>query len=171
MCENCGQYFDTQQKYKAHIKYSHVLEEDKLQCSHCPHKSMTPFSLKMHEALHFPPSIPCEKCGKLFHTKLYLNRHIKQNHADENEKDFQCEKCGKGFVTRDSYEGHLGMHAGVKPVKCRYCDMRYQNRSNALAHEKKVHKDVYTRKSNSLGGVRVKDRMAGKEIIGFIKVQ
>ena len=97
-------------------------------------------------------------------------RHIKQNHAEEQEKDFQCAQCGKGFVTRDSYEGHLNMHAGVKPIKCRYCDMRYQNRSNAIAHEKKSHKDLYTRKTKSLGGVRVKYRMAGKEIIGFNKV-
>ena len=96
-------------------------------------------------------------------------RHIKQNHADDREKDFQCAQCGKGFVTKDSYEGHLSMHAGVKPIKCRYCDMRYQNRSNAIAHEKKAHRDLYTRKTNSLGGVRVKDRMAGKEIIGLIK--
>ena len=48
--------------------------------------------------------------------------------------------------------------------------MRYQNRSNAIAHEKKVHKDIYTRKAKSLGGVRVKDRMEGKEIIGINKV-
>ena len=59
------------------------------------------------------------------------------------------------------------MHAGVKPVQCRYCDLRYQNRSNAIAHEKKAHKELYTRKAKSLGGVRVKDRMAGKEIIGL----
>ena len=48
--------------------------------------------------------------------------------------------------------------------------MRYQNRSNAIAHEKKAHKELYTRKAKSLGGVRVKDRMAGKEIIGLDKV-
>jgi len=171
MCEKCGQHFSDQQKYRSHIKYSHVPEDEKFQCLHCPHKSITSFSLKMHQALHFPPTLPCEKCGKLFHTKLYLTRHIKQNHADESEKDFQCGQCGKGFVTRDSYEGHLSMHAGVKPIQCRYCDMRYQNRSNAIAHEKKVHKDLYTRKSKSLGGVRVKDRMEGKEIIGLNKVQ
>ena len=49
--------------------------------------------------------------------------------------------------------------------------MRFQNRSNAIAHEKKVHTDFYTRKAKSLGGVRVKDRMEGKEIIGLNKVQ
>ena len=171
MCEKCGQHFSDKQKYRSHIKYSHVPEGEKFQCPHCPHKSITLFSLKMHQALHFPPTLPCEKCGKLFHTKLYLTRHIKQNHAEESEKDFQCGQCGKGFVTRDSYEGHLSMHAGVKPIQCRYCDMRYQNRSNAIAHEKKVHKDLYTRKAKSLGGVRVKDRMEGKEIIGLNKVQ
>jgi len=170
ICEKCGQHFHEQQKYNSHLKFSHVSEDDKFQCPHCPHKSITPFSLKMHQALHFPPTLPCEQCGKLFHTKLYLTRHIKQNHAEDSEKDYQCAQCGKGFVTRDSYEGHLSMHAGVKPIQCRYCEMRYQNRSNAIAHEKKVHKDLYTRKAKSLGGVRVKDRMAGKEIIGFNKI-
>jgi len=169
ICEKCGQHFTDQKKYNSHIKFSHISEDDKLQCPHCPHKSITSFSLKMHLALHFPPTIPCEQCGKLFHTKLYLTRHIKQNHAQESEKDFQCAQCGKGFVTRDSYEGHLSMHAGVKPIKCRYCDMRYQNKSNAIAHEKKAHKDLYTRKAKTLGGVRVKDRMEGKEIIGLNK--
>ena len=170
ICDQCGQTFADQQKYKTHIKFSHVSEDDKYQCAHCPHKSLTPYGLKLHQALHFPPTLPCEKCGKLFHTKLYLNRHIKQKHADESEKTFQCAQCGKGFITRDSYEGHLNMHAGVKPVQCRYCDLRYQNRSNAIAHEKKAHKELYTRKAKSLGGVRVKDRMAGKEIIGLDKV-
>ena len=74
ICEKCGLHFIDQQKYNSHIKFSHISEEDKLQCPHCPHKSMTQFSLKMHLALHYPPTLPCEKCGKLFHTKLYLTR-------------------------------------------------------------------------------------------------
>ena len=57
------------------------------------------------------------------------------------------------------------MHAGIKPVCCRYCDarfrcniilsheialncslLRYQNKSNCVAHEKKVHRDVYQKR-------------------------
>ena len=74
ICEKCGQHFTEQQKYNSHVKFSHVSEEDKHQCPHCPHKSITHFSLKMHLALHYPPTLPCEQCGNLFHTKLYLTR-------------------------------------------------------------------------------------------------
>jgi len=66
-------------------------------------------------------------------------------------------------MTKDSFEGHLNMHAGIKSVACRYCDARYQNRSNCLAHEKRVHKDIYTKQRKSLGGVRVAARVVEQD--------
>ena len=38
----------------------------------------------------------CEKCGKVFQMKKYLNQHLR-THVKEFKSEFRCDKCDKIF--------------------------------------------------------------------------
>merc|ERR1719509_649768 len=120
-------------------------------CNECKMK------FKRHKLLHKPPTLMCEHCDKMFHTEVYRRNHTQRNHTANHLKEFKCGQCGKGFTNIDVYNGHMNMHQGLKPFKCRYCDKCYQNHSNSMAHEKKIHPELYVKRRNKdhLGGVRI----------------
>ena len=87
----------------------------------------------------------------MFHTKEYLRRHVYNEHKPEESKRFFCEQCQKGFNSKVSYDGHQNMHLGLKPYKCNYCSMCYQNGPNMNAHERKTHPEEYKRNHKHAG--------------------
>ena len=60
-------------------------------------------------------------------------------HLLDSEKPFQCIDCGKGFMSEAQLKDHTNVHTGLKPYQCRHCLTMFQNKSNRMAHEKKVH--------------------------------
>ena len=60
-------------------------------------------------------------------------------HLLDSEKPFQCIDCGKGFMSEAQLQDHTNVHTGAKPYQCRHCPTMFQNKSNRMAHEKKVH--------------------------------
>lgn len=158
MCSLCGKNYTKKSAYVYHIENAHVDEEKLLKCPHCPQTFTKINAQESHLALHLPPTLECTHCTKKFPTPFYLKRHIRSQHLADNMKDFVCNQCGKGFNQKDAYEGHLNMHAGLKPFKCRYCENSYQNNSNRFAHEKARHPDLYVKKANNLKGVPIKNR-------------
>merc|ERR1711874_19898 len=121
LCNVCGKNFTQKTGYSYHIRTAHLEADELLKCPHCPQTYPTQPQMDSHVKLHFPPTHQCPYCTKLFHTKAYLKIHNKAVHMPDNMKDFVCEECGKGFNNKDNYEGHLNMHAGLKPFRCRYC--------------------------------------------------
>ena len=107
------------------------------------------------QKLHLDPTIPCPDCDKLFHNNNYLQRHRNSVHKLESSKKYFCDKCQKGFALKTSYDGHLNMHAGLKPYKCNYCHMCYQNKPNMHAHERKSHPEEYKGDHSNAGQRRV----------------
>ena len=80
----------------------------------------------------------------MFHTSYKLNRHLQTVHTDAKYKAFQCQECGKGFSAKDTFNNHLNIHKGIKPFKCDFCETKFQNASNKIAHVKKIHPQMYT---------------------------
>jgi len=158
LCNLCGQNFTSKYKYKAHVNRAHIDPDELLTCPHCPQTFVNVGVLDRHITLHLPPTFQCDHCDKKFHTNYYLKTHVKRKHVADSEKDFVCSQCGKGFANKETLEGHLNMHAGLKPFKCRYCEMCYQNKSNRMAHEKRTHPDLHVKIRNNLGGVPVNKR-------------
>jgi uncharacterized Zn-finger protein len=168
LCNDCGKRFTSKGRYSYHITIFHMKEEDKITCAYCNLKAINQKQLKVHMSLHFPPTIPCPDCGKKFHKNYYLKRHMRAQHTPDQMRRFMCTQCGKGFDSENVYEGHINMHAGLKPYRCRYCPQSYQNLSNCLAHEKKRHPDLYVKKrQDCLSGISVKSRMKGR-VLGFL---
>jgi len=68
-------------------------------------------------------SIPCEKCGKRFSTKDYLNRHVRREVA---AKLFTCSICNATLREKIDLQAHLDTHNGEKHFACDMCKKRYR---------------------------------------------
>ena len=163
VCSQCGQEFAKSlynyQSLQYHIKTKHADISQLLKCKHCGKLFVTKIEHNNHEVLHSDPKIPCHQCGKLFHSKKYLSRHTLSAHTENRDLPVHCTICSKGFINPQILNNHMNVHLGLKPYKCKYCPNVYQNASNCMSHEKKSHRDQYTR--SVLSGVRVKDRDLG----------
>merc|ERR1712030_136215 len=109
-------------------------------CEICSYKALTSYILKRHQSTHSSPTVPCTYCEKMFHNSVNLIRHLKTIHTEMKDQPFQCEECGKGFSVNITYKAHLNMHKGIKPYKCDYCGVEFQNGSNKVNHMKRMHR-------------------------------
>ncbi|KAI8512814.1 Histone-lysine N-methyltransferase prdm9 [Branchiostoma belcheri] len=104
----------------------------------------------------------CSRCGMLFSTQDYLDRHVK-SHADRSgskrfkcqhcsystehtghlknhmvthtgERPFKCQTCGKGFTQKGSLQRHQQVHTGEKPYRCEECGRSFNRQSNLTTH-------------------------------------
>uniref|UniRef100_K3WP15 C2H2-type domain-containing protein n=1 Tax=Globisporangium ultimum (strain ATCC 200006 / CBS 805.95 / DAOM BR144) TaxID=431595 RepID=K3WP15_GLOUD len=74
-------------------------------------------------------------CGKEFHLKGNLKRHLNIHNGD---KKFKCKFCGKDFLRKADMEVHHRVHTGEKPYQCKFadCDKSFARRSDLLSHER-----------------------------------
>ena len=61
-----------------------------------------------------------------------------------NDKNLilKCKICEKPFATAGLLNKHMNIHTGVKPYKCQYCEQKFADGSNKIAHEKSVHEGI-----------------------------
>ncbi|XP_078667162.1 histone-lysine N-methyltransferase PRDM9-like [Branchiostoma floridae x Branchiostoma belcheri] len=104
----------------------------------------------------------CSRCGKLFSTQDYLDRHVK-THADMSgvkrhkckhcnystditvdlkkhmvthtgERPFKCPTCGKGFTRKDNLRTHERVHTGEKRYRCEECGKAFNLQHHLTSH-------------------------------------
>jgi hypothetical protein len=119
ICDLCAKQFKSRKSFLDHKLSAHRDPSKLYSCDECGQKFPHKCHLDKHTPLHRPPTVPCEHCGKLFHTDVYLKRHLKTTHTLGSEKPFQCDQCEKGFPDSHQLADHMNMHLGLKPYKCR----------------------------------------------------
>ncbi|XP_073468026.1 uncharacterized protein [Aquarana catesbeiana] len=78
-------------------------------------------------------SFSCTECGKCFHSKSKLNRHIRSH---TGEKPYSCPECGKCFSEKSSLYTHQRSHTGEKPYSCPECGKCFSDKSNLYRHQR-----------------------------------
>ena len=135
-CEECDVVLKDLQPLKDHVQRVHR-PETMIQCNLCS-KYLTDGQREKHS--HSPrEKTKCPMCDKEV-SKLKI--HIETVHKDDNDKRYQCEQCNKGFFDKNRLDAHImNVHLKLRPWKCRKgCDQAYNDRSNMIQHEKRLHR-------------------------------
>ncbi|XP_061393690.1 zinc finger protein 675-like [Musca vetustissima] len=160
-CDDCDKVFPNFNLLKRHKRNTHVPDELKVQCPHCPAKFGRLPNMYTHiRTLHkIEPiieqksnpkkehnSIKCEHCQKSYCNKYRLMEHIKRKHGpDESNqpkkekikqlvKRFLCALCGFTCHSQPNLNIHYRRHTGERPFKCEYCDRRFFRLHDAQMH-------------------------------------
>ncbi|PSN38783.1 hypothetical protein C0J52_18680 [Blattella germanica] len=133
-CHICSKKF----AIKSHLTYHLIRHSTKKSyiCEYCLKSFMSEEQLKLHELIHFPPTIPCFECTKLFCTRTDLLLHMKQH-------SFICEICGESLSCRYDLDTHLRLHE-PRPYKCTICGENFVSKPSLV-----YHKAIHSNKSLS----------------------
>nr|CAH7757645.1 unnamed protein product [Callosobruchus chinensis] len=99
VCDQCDEGFRQKVSLRSHLKSKHGIEEAKeCICSECGKGFATAFALDVHQRLH--GSVKCEVCSESFAGQGYLDNHMKEAHAVDNEirendglPKYSCKQC------------------------------------------------------------------------------
>ncbi|XP_037084196.1 PR domain zinc finger protein 5-like [Pollicipes pollicipes] len=92
-CRFCRRDFSTNIALHYHWNEEHPL---KLQpCPYCDKRFINKSNLNQHINTHQEPRFTCDQCGRQFHTRGDLRKHIVFRHSDA--KNFQCPDCDLSF--------------------------------------------------------------------------
>ncbi|XP_073536740.1 oocyte zinc finger protein XlCOF8.4-like [Phyllobates terribilis] len=75
---------------------------------------------------------PCSECGKCFHQKSNLMKHMKTH---TGERPFSCLDCGKCFSEKSDLFRHQRIHTGEKPYSCLECGKCFNQKSGLDRHQ------------------------------------
>jgi len=116
VCHVCGIPVKNIQMRQVHMRREH--DESILKCVECGKDFHGKFRLDRHIGdVHKPPT-QCPDCGEFFNN---LRKHRRNVHMEDKDKTFQCNMCGKGFVYRRKLEFHkMSVHIKARPYVCRY---------------------------------------------------
>ena len=155
-CESCSYKASQKIQLNVHLTLVHSVEnlvKNIFQCKECPRRLLSSHKLEDHMKLHSPPTLPCQHCGKMFHTDEHLSKHKYAVHVPDDEKQVRCNECGKGFISESRMREHMNIHLGVKPHMCPHCGKHLSNLSNLQAHTRKLHPEHF--KEGTKKSVRV----------------
>ncbi|KAG6459159.1 zinc finger protein 429 [Manduca sexta] len=137
-CEQCNKVLQTKHKLKMHIAIRHNMLK-RFKCPKCDERFTEYFPRQKHMAVaHGIDSVKfkCSECGKLFHRRYALSRHLKRNHLEE--KDHHCTHCPYKCFTVSELRLHMIKHTGEKKFECTICN-KALSRKKSLTEHMKIH--------------------------------
>ncbi|XP_053699397.1 zinc finger protein 62-like [Sabethes cyaneus] len=135
-CDICGKGYKLKQHLVAHMKM-HITTQS-FECDICGQICKASYTLQVHKIIKHTSEkkFACNVCGKDFHTKSLLTRHLKWH---SSERPYRCPVCGKDFLVRNELARHLPIHSDERPYECDLCDASFKVPGNLKIH-RKIHK-------------------------------
>ena len=157
LCEECGNVFENQTKFKEHIanehKEAHQKKQPKLSCEECAHNFDTWAKLNDHvNQYHQGTDIECEQCGIYFVSRKEHQDHMNKKHIKNVDDGIIEELTMKMYNLIDTKEEKEQKpktetpNQTVKDFRCDHCGEMFMTKTSLKNHVKRVHK-VYTEKS------------------------
>lgn len=135
-CKFCGATFTEVRSLKEHINCTHETTEV-FCCEVCSKTFLTRGRLRRHMYIHGEYRLFCKFCGKGFHLKDNMNKHIELMHEKKHEGRFKCDYCNKAFSVKGNLQQHVNaVHLKTLPYRCPICDEGYRKKGVMLAHMK-----------------------------------
>lgn len=165
-CQLCRETFLDENAIKEHVQKQHSSELTDTSCVVCGKLCKNHGALLKHAWEHSRErtklfgSHCCSKCGKTFHNKARLKRHMvshrnksvrceicqeefpdgrslmNHRHSHTKTRQFPCHECGKTFGSRSSQQIHLRIHSGERPYGCRFCWKAFADGGTLRKHER-----------------------------------
>ncbi|XP_055618640.1 zinc finger protein 260-like [Toxorhynchites rutilus septentrionalis] len=137
-CEECNKTFVQKINYIHHRKKHLPNDERPFPCGECGKAFHEKSHLQRHLFFHSNERpFTCETCGKTYKTERCLKVHSAVHNA---ERPFVCTECNKGFLSSSKLRQHSNIHSGLRPHKCKYCTRDFTNFPNWLKHIRRRHK-------------------------------
>ena len=122
---------------------------EKVTCRICG-KMVTNCHLSSHirNAHRTELNFPCDICGKVYGTDVYLYKHKRVVHGERKHK---CEYCDKGFTMAFRKRNHVAMwHSDKIEVqqlyKCDYCERSFPTRHQFTVHKARHEQSYFCEK-------------------------
>jgi Zinc finger, C2H2 type/C2H2-type zinc finger len=130
-CQLCGDTFFEENKIKIHLMENHNSELTESSCRLCGKQCRDQRSLIKHSWEHSrEKNHPCSKCGKTFHNKARLKRHM----ASHKNKSVICEICHDEFTDGRQLMNHRHSHTKANQFPCHECGKTFGSRSSQQIH-------------------------------------
>lgn len=130
-CDLCLDTYLDEEKLKSHLLSSHLSQMTENSCRLCGKRCQDQKSLIKHSWEHSrEKSHSCSKCGKSFHNKARLKRHI----VSHKKKSAVCEICNETFPDGRSLMNHRHSHTKSNQFPCFECGKTFGSRSSQQIH-------------------------------------
>lgn len=116
-CQPCNRWFNEQDNYTAHIRYSHSFKNN---------ASTSPAKRYIYV---------CSKCGRECSSRMALSDHERASCG--NDPIYKCLECNKCFHSAGSLKTHQTVHTGDLPHLCKYCGKAFRTQGQVKVHERK----------------------------------
>lgn len=108
-CRICGKQCKDQRSLMKHA-WDHS-KEKKHACVNCGKNFHNKARLRRHMQSHRNKSVTCNICGDVFADGRSLMNH-RHSHTNISGRQFPCRECGKTFGSRSSQQIHMRIHTG-----------------------------------------------------------
>ncbi|XP_053635874.2 zinc finger protein 595-like [Cherax quadricarinatus] len=142
-CPVCKLKFRHRQHVEHHFARAHS-DVTSIDCEYCSIKVTSYSKYKYHcrnshaDLLEDRAELKCNQCGKVFSSRILLNKHMSKQHGlnRQNAPKNECPVCKKYFVHIDV---HMNLHTRAVQFSCEECGEVFFLRSSLIAHHKLRH--------------------------------
>ena len=136
-CPQCDIKFTERRALKDHINCVHETTQV-FTCSKCWKVFLTKSRLRRHMYIHGDHRHVCKQCGKGFHIKDNMNKHIRIVHERNDGKMWRCSYCSKEFLVKGNLTQHIrGIHLKQFPFTCSKCQQGFRRMKDMMIHMEK----------------------------------